>query len=408
MKTYLVGGAVRDTLLKLEVQDHDWVVVGATAQDLLAQGFTPVGKDFPVFLHPKTHEEYALARTERKVSQGYKGFSVNATTDVTLKEDLARRDLTINAMAMTETGEIIDPYGGQEDLKNKILRHVSDAFSEDPVRILRVARFAARYGFNIAPETLSLMQKMSENGEVQALTPERVWQEIAKGLMEKTPSFMIEALRRSHALVKILPEVAALFGVPQRSDYHPEIDTGIHTLMVLDQAAKMNLGLAERFAALTHDLGKALTPATVLPSHHGHDQRGLMPLKTLCSRLKVPNNCADLAYIVTQEHIKIHNVAQLKALTALNILLKCDAIRRPQRFESLLNVCHADIQGRLNLQDTPYPQKQHWLALLQAALTIDAEQIANATADKSTIAAQIFQARLKKVQAIHTQLKDQK
>lgn len=401
MKTYLVGGAVRDTLLKREVKDRDWVVVGAQPDDLQKQGFTPVGKDFPVFLHPKTHEEYALARTERKTAQGYKGFAIYAAPDVTLEQDLARRDLTINAMAMDEDGQVIDPYGGQIDLQNKVLRHVSSAFSEDPVRILRVARFAARYHFSIAPETLLLMQHMVQNGEVKALVPERIWQEIAKGLMEDKPSLMIQALRDSHALSVILPEVDALFGVAQRADYHPEIDTGVHTQMVVDMAAKMNLGLPERFAALTHDLGKALTPDDVLPSHHGHDARGLPPLKNLCLRLKVPNECAELAQIVTREHIKIHSVSQLKSVTALNILLSCDAIRRPQRFESILNVCMADVRGRLNLEDTPYPQKQHWLDILQAALNINAEQIAKEATDKSKIADLIFHARLKQVKAIH-------
>lgn len=401
MKTYLVGGAVRDTLLKREVKDRDWVVVGASPEELQKQGYKPVGKDFPVFLHPTTHEEYALARTERKTAQGYKGFTVYAAPDVTLEQDLERRDLTINAMAMDEDGQIIDPYGGQNDLQNKILRHVSPAFSEDPVRILRVARFAARYGFSIAPETLALMQEMIHNGEVNALVPERIWQELAKGLMEDKPSLMIDALKECGALNVILPEVAALFGVPQRADYHPEIDTGLHTKMVVDVAAKMNLGLAERFAALTHDLGKALTPADVLPSHHGHDARGIPPLKVLCQRLKVPNECAELAQIVTREHIKIHSVSQLKSATVLNLLLTCDAFRRPQRFESVLNVCVADVRGRLNLEDTPYPQKQLWLDMLQAALDIDAENIAKNAEDKSDIADLIFHARLKQVKAIH-------
>ncbi|WP_434778138.1 multifunctional CCA addition/repair protein [Neisseria sp. Ec49-e6-T10] len=406
IKTYLVGGAVRDELLKLPVKDKDWVVVGATPEYMLSNGFTLVGQDFPVFLHPNTHEEYALARTERKTHKGYTGFQVFSSPDITLEEDLARRDLTINAIAKdADTGEIIDPYQGLEDLTNGVLRHVSPAFVEDPVRILRLARFAARFGFSIAPETLDLMKQMVADGEVDALVPERVWQELAKGLMERQPSLMIKALHECHALEKILPEVAALFGVPQREKYHPEIDTGIHTLMVIDMAAKMQLNLAQRFSALVHDLGKALTPKDILPGHNGHDKRGLIPLENMVKRLKVPNECSDLAQLVVREHILLHSAFELTPKVALKILAFCDAFRRPKRFTQALDVCIADIRGRLGKEDSPYPQYEHWLNLLKAANSIHAKSIAQNTENPHDIAQNIFKARLEKLTPVQLEKK---
>ena len=301
LQIYCVGGAVRDKLLGLPVQDHDWVVVGSTPEQMVERGFKPVGSDFPVFLHPETHEEYALARTERKVAQGYKGFTVYATPDVTLEQDLLRRDFTINAIAQDADGNLIDPYGGQADLKAGVLRHVSAAFAEDPVRILRAARFAARFGFTIAPETLALMRAMVDNGEVDALVAERVWQELARGLMEKHPSRFFTTLRECGALKKILPEVDALFGVPQPAHYHPEIDCGIHAMMVVDDTAQHGYSLEVRFAALGHDLGKGTTPADILPRHIGHEMRSVDLLKALCERLRVPGECRDLALLVAQD-----------------------------------------------------------------------------------------------------------
>ncbi len=403
MQIYLVGGAVRDHLLGLEVKDRDWVVVGADAPTMLAQGFQPVGKDFPVFLHPDSHEEYALARTERKTAKGYAGFFFHADKDVTLEQDLMRRDLTINAMAQDSDGLIIDPFGGQQDLSDGILRHVSPAFAEDPVRILRIARFAARYGFTVADETMQLMRQMVADGEVDALVAERVWQELAKGLMEQNPAKMIEVLRECGALAVLLPEVDALFGVPQRADYHPEIDSGIHTLMVLQKAADMGLSLPERYAALLHDLGKAKTPADILPKHHGHDLNGVSLVREVNERLRAPRACAELAELVCRWHIIFHQVAQLKPATVLNTLKKTDAFRRPERFQTALNVCVADQRGRLNFEDAEYPQGEHWLNLLQAANEIDAGEIAAQCAQNQQqhlIAQRIDEARLEKIKPI--------
>lgn len=410
MQTYLVGGAVRDFLLGLDVKDRDWVVVGADAQTMLEQGFTPVGKDFPVFLHPESHEEYALARTERKTAKGYAGFSFHADKDVTLEQDLLRRDLTINAMAQDSDGRIIDPFGGQKDLSDGILRHVSPAFSEDPVRILRTARFAARYGFAVAPETLALMRQMVDSGEADALVPERVWQELAKGLMERRPRRMIEVLRECGALAVLLPEVEALFGVPQRADYHPEIDSGIHTLMVLQQTAEMELSLPERYAALLHDLGKAKTPPDILPKHYGHDMAGVEPVRQVNRRLRAPKACAELAELVCRWHIIFHQVGQLKPATVLNTLKKTDAFRRPERFQTALNVCVADQRGRLNFEEAEYPQRGHWLDLLRAAEEIDAGEIAAQCARNGRqhlIVQRIDEARLAKIKPIQQAFKAQ-
>lgn len=400
MQIYLVGGAVRDKYLQRPVVDRDWVVVGADAKKMLEAGYQPVGKDFPVFLHPQTHEEYALARTERKVSAGYNGFTFHAAADVTLEQDLQRRDLTINAMAEDASGNLIDPYNGLADLRCGILRHVSPAFAEDPVRILRIARFAARYGFKVADETMALMCRMVNNGEVNALVAERVWQELAKGLMEKNPRLMIDVLRACGALKIILPEVDALFGIPQRADFHPEIDTGEHTLLCLQYAAENDYSLEERYAALTHDLGKALTPADKLPRHPGHDYAGIKPVEAVNRRWQVPKACAQLALLVCEYHIRLHSVSQLKPKTALDILKKSDALRRPDRFRQILRVCLADIRGRLRFEHQPYPQQQHWLNLQSAAMAIDAASIAQTVAEPQQIAQAIDQARLNQIRPI--------
>ncbi|WP_315359304.1 multifunctional CCA addition/repair protein [Neisseria bacilliformis] len=404
METYLVGGAVRDALLGLEVKDRDWVVVGSDARTLLSQGYKPVGRDFPVFLHPLTREEFALARTERKTGKGYSGFSCYAAPDVTLKQDLMRRDLTINAMAQDADGRIIDPFGGQADLRGKILRHVSPAFVEDPVRILRTARFAARYGFAVAPETMSLMRGMVESGEARALVPERVWKELARGLMEDHPERMIEVLRECGALKVVLPEVDALFGVPQRADYHPEIDSGIHTLLTLRRAAALGLTLPERYAALLHDLGKARTPAEILPRHHGHDLAGVEPVQAVNTRLRVPKACAELAESVCRWHIMLHSVKTLRGKTVLNVLQRTDAFRRPERFRMMLNVCLADTQGRQGKENEAYPQSAHWLALLEAADSVDAAAVISERKHKCKpgwIPEAIRLARLEKIDLIH-------
>ena len=394
MKCYIVGGAVRDRLLGLPVKDRDWVVVGATPETMLARGFKPVGKDFPVFLHPHTHEEYALARTERKVGRGYHGFTFHAAPDVTLEEDLIRRDLTVNAIAQDDDGTLIDPYGGVADVQAGVLRHVSPAFAEDPVRILRLARFAARFGFAVAPETQALMQHMVANGEVDALVAERVWQELAKGLMTDTPSRMLLVLRDCGALARLLPEVDALFGVPQRADYHPEIDTGDHVMRVLDYSASQNQPLPVRFAALMHDLGKARTPADILPRHIGHEPRGEAPLLALCERLRVPAECRDLARITALYHTKVHTAFQLRPDTVLGLLRDCDALRRPERFAQMLAACLADARGRLHFEQCDYPQADYLAAMLAAAQAVDAGAVAQACTDKKNIAQAVDAARV--------------
>ncbi len=395
MQVYCVGGAVRDELLGLPVKDRDFVVVGSTVQDMLDAGYKPVGKDFPVFLHPKTHEEYALARTERKTSAGYKGFTVHAAPNVTLEEDLARRDFTVNAMARSPEGFLIDPHDGRFDINNKILRHVSSAFVEDPVRILRAARFLARLtDFTIAAETLTLMRQMVANGEVDALIPERVWQELSRGLMEAQPSRMFEVLRSCGALKIILPELDSLWGVPQPAQHHPEIDTGVHVMMVIDYAAKQNFSLPIRFAALVHDLGKGTTPIEILPRHIGHELRSVHLLKEVCRRLRVPNDCKELAVIVAKFHGKLHQVAQMKPETILNFLIELDAFRQPVRFADFLRACECDSRGRAGLEHCELPEAAMLHKALQAALSTDAGAIAKEYTAPDKIKAAVFEARL--------------
>ena len=372
MNVFLVGGAVRDRLLGRPSGDRDWVVVGATPEAMGAAGYLPVGRDFPVFLHPRTHEEYALARTERKTGPGYHGFVFRTGPEVTLEDDLSRRDLTINAMAQAEDGTLVDPWGGQADLAARVLRHVGPAFAEDPVRILRLARFAARFAdFSVAPETLALCRAMVEAGEVDALVPERVWQELSRGLMEARPSRMIEVLRDCGALARLLPEVDALIGVPQRADYHPEIDTGVHLMMVLDMAERLGTALPVRFACLTHDLGKATTPADILPRHLGHEGRSVKLLGPLAARLRVPVECRELAELVAREHGNLHASASFGAEALVRLFDRCDAWRRPERFEQALQACECDARGRLGFEERPYPQADRLRGALAAARAVD-------------------------------------
>jgi tRNA nucleotidyltransferase (CCA-adding enzyme) len=377
MRTYMVGGAVRDALLGLPVNDRDWVVVGATPQEMIASGFLPVGRDFPVFLHPQTREEYALARTERKTARGYHGFVFHAEPNITLEDDLARRDLTINAMAQADEGRLIDPFGGRADVQQRLLRHVTVAFREDPVRILRVARFAARFAdFRVADETLALMRQMVEAREVDALVPERVWQELARGLMEHKPSRMFEVLRDCGALARLLPEVDRLWGVPQRADYHPEVDTGVHLMMVIDMSARLEAPLPVRFACLTHDLGKGTTPADILPRHIGHEERSARLLKGVCERLRVPTECKELADIVAREHGNIHRSGEFGAAAVVRLLERCDAFRKPQRFDLALLACECDARGRGGKEDEPYPQRGRLRSALAAAQAVATHEIA--------------------------------
>jgi tRNA nucleotidyltransferase (CCA-adding enzyme) len=419
MEIYLVGGAVRDALMGLPVHDRDYVVVGSTPQEMVAAGYQPVGKDFPVFLHPKSHEEYALARTERKTAKGYHGFSFYTDADVTLEMDLVRRDLTINSIAVQAVNtwatnqfslenkqhyELIDPYHGQRDIADKVLRHVSLAFAEDPVRILRLARFAARFaGFSVATETMALMRRMVAAGEVDALVAERVWQELAKGLMEAKPSRMFQVLRQCGALAVLLPEVERLWGVPQPEAHHPEIDTGVHLMMVLDMAAQLNAPLAVRWACLMHDLGKGTTPADVLPRHIDHETRSVKLLLPVCERLRVPTDCKELAVVVAKEHGNIHRSAELNAAAVMRLLERCDAIRKPERFAQVLLACECDARGRLGLQDTAYPQRTRLALALQAALAVATEPIAAAAMAQGKQGPQIgeliTQARVKAVAA---------
>jgi len=398
VQIYSVGGAVRDELLGLTVQDRDHVVVGATPEEMARLGYRPVGKDFPVFLHPQTHEEYALARTERKTARGYKGFQVYAAPEVTLEQDLARRDLTINAIARDEHGQLTDPFGGVADLRARVLRHVSPAFAEDPVRILRVARFAARFAdFHIAAETMELMREMVQNGEADALVSERVWQELARGMLERTPSRMFETLRNCGALARILPEVDRLFGVPQPEKHHPEIDTGIHVMRVLDYAASQDYPLPVRFAALTHDLGKGTTPQEEWPRHIDHEQRGVELVQDICRRLRVPNDCRELALVTARHHGEAHRALELRPSTLLKLVLATDALRQRERFEHFLQACECDYRGRPGYQDLPYPQAELLRTVLAAALSVDAGAVARQCTDAAQIKLRVYEARLEAV-----------
>jgi len=387
MRSYVVGGAVRDELLGRPVTDRDHVVVGATPQQMLELGFRPVGKDFPVFLHPDTHEEYALARTERKTAPGYHGFVFHTSPDVTLEDDLVRRDLTINAMARADDGSIVDPYDGQADLRERIFRHVSSAFAEDPVRILRLARFAARFpDFRVHDSTLALMRSMVEAGEVDALVPERVWQELSRGLMEERPSRMFDVLRDCGALARILPELDVLWGVPQPPLHHPEVDTGVHIMLVIDYAASQKHPLEVRFAALVHDLGKGVSPSATWPAHHGHEFEGMKLVTAVCKRLKVPNECRDLALMTAREHGNVSRALQLRANTIVTLFERCDAFRKPERFAQMLLASECDARGRgheahpMRFED--YPQRPYLLRALEAARAVNAGEVAARYAEK--------------------------
>jgi len=403
MKVYAVGGAVRDELLGLPVIDRDYVVVGATPEQMVALGYKPVGADFPVFLHPQTHEEYALARTERKTARGYKGFRIHTAPDVSLEDDLKRRDLTINAIARDEHGALVDPFGGGADLEAGVLRHVSDAFVEDPVRILRVARFAARFGFRVAPETVELMRRMVQGGEADALVPERVWQELSRGLMERAPSRMLTVLRDCGALARVLPEVDRLFGVPQPAQYHPEVDTGAHLLLALDYAAAHGAPLAVRYALLAHDLGKGTTPREQWPHHPGHEARSEALARELSERLKAPNDCSELARLAARYHGSIHRGLELKPATVLKLLTGCDAFRKPQRFELLLSACEADMRGRKGREGEPYPQAARLRAALAAAAAVDSGAIAQRAASPERIRHDVEHARLDAIGKLDSQ-----
>ena len=405
-KTYVVGGAVRDALLGLPVKDKDYLVVGATPEQMHAAGFVPVGKDFPVFLHPDTHEEYALARTERKTAPGYAGFAFHASPEVTLEQDLLRRDLTINAIAQDTDGTLIDPYGGQADLTARVFRHVSPAFAEDPVRILRIARFAARFTeFTVAPETLALMQQMVSSGEVDALVPERVWQEISRGLMESRPSRMFAVLRDCGALARLLPELDALAGVPQPAQHHPEIDTLVHVMMVVDVAASEDASLPVRFAALTHDLGKGTTSPDDWPRHIAHEARSEKLADQICRRLKLPNEVRELALLAAREHGNVSRALEMRAETIVKLLERSDAFRKPARFAELLKVSECDHRGRAGFADRPFPQAKHLLTALAAAQSVNAGEIAASVTSKNPdrpaerIAAAIHEARVHAVRA---------
>ncbi|MGH8693073.1 MAG: multifunctional CCA addition/repair protein [Burkholderiales bacterium] len=397
MKIYAVGGAVRDSLLGREVADQDYVVVGATPEQMERLGYRPVGKDFPVFLHPQTHQEYALARTERKTARGYKGFDVCAAPEVTLEQDLARRDLTINAIARDQQGNIIDPFHGVADLKAGILRHVSPAFVEDPVRVLRVARFAARFGFAVAPETLELMREIVRTGEVDHLVAERAWQEISRGLMEATPSRMFLTLRECGALARVLPEIDALYGVPQPQEHHPEVDTGVHIMLVVDYAAARNFPLPVRFAALTHDLGKGVTPKALWPKHLGHEHQSVELVEKLCRRLRAPNDCRDLAVLVARYHGDVHRAEELRPGTILKLLVATDVFRKPERFEEFVDACACDFHGRTGYEQRAYPPADILRYAAAAARAVDAGAIALEVGAPGRIPGAIEAARLKAV-----------
>jgi tRNA nucleotidyltransferase (CCA-adding enzyme) len=402
VKRYVVGGALRDELLGLAVGERDWVVTGATPEDMVAAGYRPVGKDFPVFLHPQTKEEHALARTERKSGRGYHGFTFHTGPEVTLEDDLSRRDLTVNAIARAEDGTWVDPHGGRRDLEARVLRHVSAAFAEDPVRVLRLARFHARFaplGFRVADETLALAHAMVAAGEVDALVPERVWQETAKALLGERPSVFFQTLRDCGALARVMPEVDALFGVPQRADYHPEVDSGIHTLMCVDAAARMGFALPVRVSALLHDLGKARTPKAEWPSHKMHAARGVPLVEKFCERLRVPADCRDLAVIHTREHLIIHQARELRPGTVLELLERVDVARRPERFEQLLAACLCDARGRTGFEDCDYPQVAYLREAARAMLEVQARDLAGQGLSGEAIGAELKKRRLERLTA---------
>lgn len=409
MKTYLVGGAVRDELLGLQVRERDWVVVGATPEEMVAQGYKPVGKDFPVFLHPQTKEEYALARTERKTGPGYRGFETRFSPDVTLEQDLERRDLTVNAIAKDTSGKLIDPFNGVRDLEARVLRHVSAAFVEDPVRVLRAARFAARFaslGFEVAPETIALMREIARRGELDALVPERVWQETQRALEQDAPWKFFEVLREAEALPVVFPEIAALFGVPQPENWHPEIDSGIHTLMVVQQAARMSRDPVVRFAALTHDLGKGTTPREEWPRHVAHEHRSVGLIETLCARLRIPNNYRELAVLVGKLHLIVHKSQEVRAATLLELLEKTDAFRRRERFDQFVTACEADARGRKGLEDRDYPQAAFVRHAREVAAGIVLDESARAGLTGEQIAARMRQRRLAALEELIESLPD--
>lgn len=400
MQIFLVGGAVRDKLLNYPVIDRDWVVVGTTPAEMDQSGYKQVGKDFPVFLHPETGEEYALARTERKSGLGYHGFDIDASKSVTLKQDLTRRDLTINAMAMSESGELIDPYGGKKDLESRVLRHVSEAFSEDPLRVLRVARFAARYhhlGFKVAPETLQLMAKLSASDELSQLSAERVWVETKKALSEKSPQVYFEVLRQCGGLGQWFPELDCLWGIPNPAKWHPEIDSGVHTMMVLEQASLLTEDTVTRFAAVCHDLGKGVTPRDQWPSHHGHEKLGIKVIAKLCKRLRVPSQYTRLAKIVSEFHLHLHRIEELNPRTIVRVLEKTDAFRKPQRFEKFLIACEADFRGRTGFEKREYPQSQKMRDSLNTCKTISVQEILEEGYTGPQISEQIHRRRVSKV-----------
>ena len=401
MKIYLVGGAVRDKLMGIPVKDRDWVVTGSTPEEMENRGFKAVGKDFPVFLHPETHEEYALARTEKKSGTGYKGFVFHTSPDISIEEDLARRDLTINAIAEDSNGKVIDPYNGKQDLDNKILRHVSPAFTEDPLRVVRVARFAARLGFKVADETLQLMKAISASGELETIAAERIWAELEQALKSKYPTRFILVLRACHALEILFPEIDCLFGIPQVEKYHPEIDTGLHTIMSLNQATRLTDNPQVRFAALVHDLGKGNTPPDELPRHTGHEGRGVKLVNRLCKRLRIPNQYRDLAILVTRYHLDCHRIMEMKPTTLLKKLESLDAFRRPERFEQFLQACEADARGRSGLEDRDYTQGEYLRRAQQLAAAVDTGQCSGADKNGEDIARAIRSARLAALDTLH-------
>lgn len=397
MKYYRVGGCVRDHLLGLPTNDIDWVVTGATPQQMLAAGYKSIGRDFPVFLHPETHQEYALARSERKTGPGYRGFEVSADPTITIEDDLLRRDLTINAIAEDDQGNIIDPYGGRQDIAARCLRHVSPAFAEDPVRVLRIARFAARFhrlGFSIAEETCALIREIGESGELEALVAERVWSELSRALDENDPSVFFTSLRDCGALLRLFPEIDALFGVPQNAKYHPEIDTGVHLMMALQASAELDHDNEIRFAVLMHDLGKATTPANILPSHHGHEERGVKPVKAFCKRWRVPRAHTELALITTEFHLLAHRAMELKASTLLKLFTRADSLRKPARFEKMLQACRADIRGRIGCEDDNYPQAEFLAALSDKLRVMDISEIQQKGLSGKAMGRAIHKARL--------------